>query len=200
MWSRASCVLVPMLILTGCGTGDPFGGGLEGEDLPTETEFDLNDPEVTQYAGHYGIDPERALEIARWMDLGGLYVDNIREMLVGNWVGNQMFHGGGRGGIMDDPSMEPGQLRLEIFLADPYAPDVDDVLRGIPELDGLTIEVIDVPLSRVELDALAADLDVPDGMEIRYNVREGTVDMVQRTDHEIAVDPVRMMDESELMP
>lgn len=176
---------------------EPIEIEMEGADLPVETEFDLNDPEVTQYAGHYGVDLDRALEIATWMDAGGLYVDNLREMLEGNWADSQLVHGGGRGGEMDDPTMDPGRLRLEIFLADSEAPEATEVLARIPKLGGMTTEVIEVPLSRVELDALAADLVVPDGMMVQYNVREGTVEIVPRTDHEIAVVTPRTVDAPE---
>jgi hypothetical protein len=67
------------------------------EDAPTETEFDVTDPEVTSYASHFGISAERSLEIANWMDKNVPLLEDLQE-LDDNYADARLIHGGRAGG------------------------------------------------------------------------------------------------------
>ncbi len=127
-------------------------------DFATEFSFDVDDPEVTQYAYHYGIPVERALAVATWMEDAGPRLDHLVMDLEGNYAEVRIIHGGGRGGVLDDPAMPAGDLRVELRLKDSKTDSAVKAVEAIPIVPGISVEMREVPRSLSELESEAVVL------------------------------------------
>ena len=154
-------------------TGPPE---LPTDDAPYETEFDLNDAEVTWYASRHGISVERSLEIANWMTEVGPAIEDLAQTMPEVYAEVRVVHGGERG----DRSMEPGDVRVDLRVTDRTHQKVEEL---IAELDSLheaagriSTDVIEVPKTLAELEAEVAEFRLQDKTtRIEFDFDSGTL-------------------------
>ena len=144
----------------------------------------MNDPEVTSYGWHFGISDDRALEITIWMEQNAPILEDLQD-LRGNYADARIIHGGRSGAEVYDPSMPPGEIRVEIRMKNTDDPAASALIGQIQLIDGITMDVRQVPKSVSELDAEADRLFAANGdpsKEVVYDFDKGEVNLVDGPD------------------
>lgn len=146
------------------------------DDAPIETDFDLNDAEISWYAERHGISLERSLEIANWMTQVGPVIEGLDEELEGNYAQVRVVHGGAKG----DPAMAPGEVRVELRMVDLNDPAIEPVVKAIStvnnQTEGVDLSLRAVPksLKTLQEEAAEARLSHPDH-RIDFDFDRGTL-------------------------
>lgn len=107
----------------------------------------------------------------------------MERLFPNNYADARLIHGSARDSVVEDSSLPPGELRLELRLTEPEIPAVVDYIESIPALERVEVRIIQVPLSLAELERLAADVVVPAGKKIEFDFDAGAVVLVDIPEH-----------------